>query len=246
MESVFGTDVPHLTDSKIESYVSSEDWMIIPVKGEENKEQARQSQRPNLFFGLSYENSIQVGITYDKIESVQRLRQILLPFNNKVRTQLLGELLKLDSNYMINVSKKIKEYYWAQSPLYEAVYEHQCNALSPPNFVDMFASVDRILAERELLEKGKKYKLAPSINLVEVFIQRDEAQFLDTLRKIKPIYEIAVSVETEQEFEADKAEIDANRRQEFGNYVQELQKKLKAKEISPEQYRELTMKFWKK
>lgn len=245
IESVFGLDVPHLTDTKIQSYVSSEDWMIIPITGEQNKEDARQAQRPNLFFELSQDKAIRVGITYDKIESVQRLRQVIMPFNSKTREEMLERLAVLDDSFFTNVSRKMKEYYWAQSPLYRIVYRRQCNALTQPDLIEMFTTVDKIMAERDLLEKGKKYKLAPAINLVDVTTLRDEVHFREILKKIKPVYEAAVNVETEEDVEVAKAEVESQKRDDFAKYVEDLKQKLSQKSITPEQYRELTMKYWK-
>ena len=92
VESVFGTDVPHLTDNQIEDCVSDKDWIIIPIVGERSKQDARKSQRPNLYFSLSQDKKVVAGITYDKIEGVRRFREIISPFNEKYRAIILERL----------------------------------------------------------------------------------------------------------------------------------------------------------
>jgi hypothetical protein len=85
LESIFGDNVPHLSDKEIEDYVSPKDWIIIPVPGERNRLDARLAQRPNIYFDLSNNDEIVIGISYDKLEAVRRLREIISYYNNQTR-----------------------------------------------------------------------------------------------------------------------------------------------------------------
>jgi hypothetical protein len=247
VESVFGDDVPHLTDEKITDYVSNEDWIIVPVVGEEDKEDAKKADRPNLFFYLSEEGKISFGITYDKLESVERLRNIISPFNEKERNEIIEKLAALDNAFLTKVYRKIKKNYWAESPTYEEVFVEHSNKMNNEQFLELFKTVDKIMDERNLLEKGKKYRLAPAINIVNVEIDREQNNFKKMLSKTKPIYEVTLKVRTREEFEKEIIEhktIEAKKKQEaFAKYVEELKEKLGQNIISIEEYRTLIMEY---
>lgn len=248
VESLFGNDVPHLTDEEIEDCVSEKDWIIIPVAGEKSRLDARNAQRPNLYFNLSSKESVEIGVTYDKIESVNRLRDIILPFNVNERNVILGKLAVLPNDFRTRVFKKTKENYWGESPEYEETFCQQSNKMDLTQFEKVFAEVDKINSAREMLDKAK-YHLAPAINLVDVNVTADETIFKKTLSFIKPVYEIAVKVKTEEEFAeevAQKTVGDTKKKQEeFAKYVEQLKEKLSRKEITAEDYRNLIMQYSK-
>ena len=249
VESIFRKDIPNLTDSQIEGCVSNKDWIIIPVPGESSKKDARQSQRPNLYFTLSGEKTISAGITYDKIEGVRRLREIISPFNEKYRATILERLAALDDAFSTTVFRKTKNSYWGESPEYKGTFSCQSNKMNLAEFVKLFQAVDKILAERDLLEKGKKYHLAPAINLVDVDLSVNEKNFRNAFSQMKPVYEVAVNVKTEEEFEKETSQLTAEalkkKQEEFAKYAFELQEKLRKGVITAEQYRELIMRFKK-
>lgn len=250
VESVFGENVPHLNDEEITHYVSNEDWIIIPIAGEKGKEQAKQAQRPNLFFDLSDKNKITFGITYDKLDSVRRLRNIISPFNEEERNEIIEKLATLDDTFLTKVYRKSKKNYWQESPSYEEAITEHSNEMGYERFVELFRIVDRIMDERDMLEKRKKYKLAPVINIVNAQINRDENEFKKALSKIKPLYEVTLRLRTREEFEKeiiDKKTQEIKAKQEaFAKYVEELKEKLKQNIISPEAYRNLVMEYKKR
>ena len=249
VESIFGTDVPHLTDYQIEDCVSDKDWIILPVAGERSKQDARKSQRPNLYFSLSEDKKVVAGITYDKIEGVRRFREIISPFNEKYRATILERLACLDDGFFTTVFRKTKNSYWGESPEYDEAFSQQSNKMNLPAFVRVFKAVDKIDAERDLLGKGKKYHLAPAINLVDITLSRDESSFKKFFSQMKPVYEVAVNVRTEEEFETEEAQATAvalkKKQQEFAKLISELQEKRRKGEITAEQYREQMMRFSK-
>lgn len=245
LRSVFGDYVPQLDHKEILAYVSERDWMIIPVIGESDKKDARLAQRPNLWFSLSRENLIDFGIVYDKLESVQRLRNVIAPYNEYERTEMINRLVLLDDSFLTRVHRKIKAHHWSETPDYRVAFKQKSNRMDYDQFVRAFIVVDRILDERDLLESGRKYQLAPSIDLVSGKIQRDEDRFMEVLARIKPAYQFAVSVKTVSEFEEEKATLESSRKKEkqevFQRYVVELKSKLRQGIISAEEYRRLVM-----
>lgn len=246
-ESVFDDKVPHLTDEGIVKYVSNKDWIIIPIAGEKDKEAAKQAHRPNLFFDLSHESEISLGITYDKLGSVERLRNIISPFNEKERNEIIERLIALDDSFFTKVYRKVKTSYWRESPIYEEVFTEQSNRMDYGRFIELFKVVDEIMKERSLLDKGKKYKLAPAINIVNAKTGRDENNFKEKLARIKPIYEVVLGVRTRQEFEKEatyrKISETKEKQKAFAEYVEELKEKLRQNTISIEEFRRLVAEY---
>jgi hypothetical protein len=204
LEQTFGACVPHLSDDEIQRYVSERDWMIILLSGESDKEKAKLAQRPNLYIDLSQQDRVSFGIVYEKLDSVKNLRNIISPFNERERNELLQKLRTLDDSFLTTVNRKIKRHHHLEAPDYETVFQHKCNAMDHEQFIKVFKAVDRILNERELLDIEKKYQLTPTIGLVYGETEREEEAFKEALLKIKPIYEMAVKVRSQEEFEVCK------------------------------------------
>jgi len=249
LESIFGDDVPHFSDKEIEDCVSNKDWIIIPVAGERNRLDARLAQRPNIYFDLSNADEIIIGISYDKLESVNRLREIISHYNEKYRNAILNKLATLSDGFSTKLSRKIKKKYWGESPSYEKVYSEQSNKMDLPKFFKLFEAVDNIMDERDLLGKGQKYRLAPAIDLIDTHIRRDEITFRKTLLQMKPIYEIAINVKTEEEFQEgrlqDHLRAKKKKQEDFAKYVEDLKDKLNKGMITSKEYREKIMNFQK-
>ena len=247
VELVFEDKVPHLTEEEIVKYVSNKDWIIIPLIGEKDKDAAKQAHRPNLFFDLSQEDEIGFGITYDKLGSVERLRNIISPFNEKERNEIIERLTVLDDSFFTKVFRKVKTSYWRESPIYEEVVAEQSNRMDYGRFIELFKVVDEIMKERSLLDKGKKYKLAPVINIVNAKTRRDENNFKEKLARIKPIYEVVLGVRTRQEFEKEatyrKISETKEKQKAFAEYVEELKEKLRQNTISIEEFRRLVAEY---
>ncbi|MEM2112452.1 MAG: hypothetical protein QXX08_11355, partial [Candidatus Bathyarchaeia archaeon] len=166
IEQVFGTYVPHLLDGEIQRYVSERDWMIIPLPGESDKEKAKHAIRPNLYIDLSQEDWIYFGIVYEKLESVKSLRNIISPYNERKRNELIEKLATLDDSFLTTVNRKIKRHYHLEAPNYEVAFQQKSNTIDYEQFLEVFKAVDRILDERKLLDAEKKYQLAPTVGLV--------------------------------------------------------------------------------
>lgn len=245
LESVFQDLVPHLTDDEIMGYVSDKDWIIIPITGEADKRDARLADRPNLFFDLSDGSRISLGISYDKLGSVRRLRNILSPFNAQELNQTIQQLQSLNDSFLTKGLRKTKSFYWAEAPTYEDAFVQYSNKMDHKQFQELIQAIDEILNERRLLDEGKKYQLAPSVDLVYSEVTMNENEFKGKLLKIKPIYEVAIKVRTEGEFEEEcrqqKKKEEQKKQETFRRYVEELRDKRSKNLISAEEYRRLIM-----
>ena len=116
--------------------------------------------------------------------------------------------------------------------------------------IKLFKVVDAIMKERSMLEKGKKYQLAPAINTVNVKTGRDEDCFKEKLSNIKPIYEIALRVRTQEEIEREtvdhKISETKERQRAFAKYVEGLKEKLRQNTITAEEYRRAIANYQKR
>jgi type I site-specific restriction-modification system R (restriction) subunit len=249
LESIFGGYVPRLDDDEIIGYISEKDWIIVPVQGEIDKEDARSSPRPSLWFSLSSKDLISFGIIFDKLGSVERLRNIVAPYNDHEREELINKLSVLDNKFKTRVLRKTKVYYWREGPLYETVFEREANHMDYVQFTKAFEFVDKILDERNLLDGREKFKLAPAVELAAGEVERKEVAFIDALSEIKSIYEFAVSVRTESEYQKEKeAKEDAERiekQKAYSKFIEELNQKRKNGEISAEDWRRLNAEYSK-
>ena len=247
LESVFGNLVPHLTDDEIMGYVSDRDWIIIPIAGEEDKHDARLADRPNLFLDLSDENKISFGISYDKLGSIRRLRNILSTFNAQELDQIIQQLHSLDDSFFTKGLRKTKRFYWAEAPNYEDAFVQHSNKMDYEQFKELFKVIDEISNERKLLDEEKKYQLAPSVDLVSSEVMMEENGFKEKLSKIKPIYDVAIKVRTEEEFQEEREHQkkieEQKKREDFRIYVEELKDRRSKNLISAEEYRRLIMQF---
>lgn len=200
IEQVFGNSVPHLSDDEIPRYVSERDWMIIPLSGEADKNKAKSARRPNLYISLSEEDLVTFGIAYEKLESVNSLRNIILPYNEIERNELVRKLSALDDSFVTTVNKKMKMHHPQESPNYESILEIKSSLMNLDQFIKVFEAVDKILAERELLDDKKKYQLAPTVSLVNGESVLDEQSFIKVLSEIRPIYEMVVKMRSKEDF----------------------------------------------
>jgi hypothetical protein len=204
IEKVLGTYVPRLSDEEILRFVSDRDWIIIPLPGETDKNKAKFARRPNLYFALPEDGTINFGIVYEKLGSVEQLRNIILPYNERERNDLIAKLATLDNSFVTTVNKKIKEHHPQESPNYKETLTERTNRIDLEKFNKIFREVDKILDQRELLENKKKYQLAPTVGLVYGETDQDEKSLTEALLKIKPIYELTVKARTEEQFEVCK------------------------------------------
>lgn len=204
VENVFGPHVPNLSDEEIMGFVSNRDWIIIPQPGETDKDKAKSAQRPNLYFTLTEDGKINFGIVYEKLDSVEQLRNITLPYNERERNELIEKLASLDDSFVTTVNEKIKEHHPQESPDYKETLRTRTNGMDLDKFIRIFKEVDKILDKRELLDSKKKYQLAPTVGLVYGETDQDEKSFTEALHKIRPIYELTVKTRSEEQFKVCK------------------------------------------
>lgn len=199
-EKVLGNLIPHLSDNQVLKFVSPKGWLIIPTSFEEDKKESINRPDPNIYISLN--DNISVGIHCNTLESVRRLRNIMLSFYSVDKVRLIHELQKLDRRFTTGVERKIKEYYWGQSPEYETEFEVPSHKLSDDDFQKIFQIVDDLLedGEQRMKEKNEHWRaIAPVINITKIDIPKNEDEVKQVLRKLRTIYEILLGIRAPEE-----------------------------------------------
>lgn len=202
-EEILKDLIPHLEDEEIIQFISSRGWLIIPTSFERDKRASINRPDPNIFISLN--GDLSLGIHCNTMESVRRLRNILLGFYINEKNKLLHALQELDERFTTNVERKVKEHHFSESPSYETVFEIASNKVDEGAFHTMFRMVDEILQEGEqrMREKNQRWRaVAPVINIARLDIASDEPSFKEALGKLKPIYGIVLDIGTPDQIRA--------------------------------------------
>lgn len=72
VEAVFGDLVPRLTDRDIVSFVSRNHWLILPQRGEDDKQEATRRSDSHISFALDKPMCIRIGLVCNTLSSVAR------------------------------------------------------------------------------------------------------------------------------------------------------------------------------
>jgi len=201
LEDILGKLVPKLTSEEICNFVSNEDWMLVPTEKESGIDDGKTRKIPNMYFALR-ENSIGIGIVCHTIPSINFFKNITHDFHSEDKKELSTKLLDLNDNYITRLARKIKNNNFAQSPEYETVLEFQTNTLNTTILDELIDLSDKIREEGREIRKQRKISWpphTPAIYLLRTEIPKTNQDFIDTIKTIKPIYEIILNIKPEKE-----------------------------------------------
>lgn len=240
-EEVFTGSIPSLNEAEITKFVSDNNWLIIPVGTEKDRKDAITRSDPNIYFSLSDDGRMRVGFFCNTLESVRRIRNLLHGFHTAEKENFIQELRKLDGKFKTGIQRKIKEYHHFQAPEYETVFEFPTNMIDENLLTEAFEKIDRIMEESDALMKGegKSWRtLAPVIRIAHKAVDRNERKFSEVLRQLKPAYQIALHVKTDQEIEKEIQRREKKKIEERQRKFREFVKSLKEKGVGGKEYRE--------
>lgn len=201
IESVFGGLVPNLLDEEIMESVFDTDWMIIKKWGDRSRTEAKDRPIPNLFMSL-HDNKIHLGLAYENIASIELFKNILHDVHNHERSDFISYLTNLDKHFKTKLYRRIREYYPLQQFEYELHYEFTTKEIDLEKLVTLIKKSDEIRSEGREEKQRREISwppYTPSINLLDVYLDVDEKDFRVILNEIKPIYEIILSIKTNDE-----------------------------------------------
>lgn len=247
-KEVLKDSIPFLEEDNIIRFVSQNNWLIIPTRDEKDRKESITRSDPNIYFALGEAGKIDVGFVCNTLESVRRFRNLLCGFHSIEKENFINELRKLDDKFNTRVERKIKEQHFQQTPQYETEFEFPTNMVDDRHLAETFEKIDRILAESDELMKRepKSWRtLAPVINITHTVIDRDENKFREVLERLKPAYQIALLIKTDEEIEKEELQRERRkieeRQRRFSDFVQNL----KEKGVGGEEYRKAVSKWGK-
>jgi len=247
-ETVLGNLIPHLSDQEIVSFVSNNKWLVVPTEYETDRRDSINRPDPNMFINLSEERKIGLGIVYNTLASIERLRNILHAFHSMEKDELLKRLSELDDEFMTTVERKIKDYYFAQTPEYEEDLKFRSNKIDSSSISEIFKRTDQIRYEgrREKEQRGIHWNpVLPHINLAITWTERNEDVFRAKLEQLKPIYEIVLRIKTDKEIKEEETRLEKEKeiekKKKFAKFVEELRRR----NVSGEEWRRLVSEWHK-
>lgn len=245
-QEVLAGSIPVLNEDEIIKFVSQNNWLIIPAGNEVNRQDSIIRSDPNIYFDISEERKIHVGFVCNTLESVRRARNLLHRFHTIEKDNFIRELQKLNKKFKTSVERKIKEHHFQQTPEYETEFEFPTNMVDDALLLEAFEKIDRIMEESNetMRSQGKSWRtLAPVVNIAHTIIDRDENEFRDVLKQLKPVYQIALRIKTEEEIKKETQRREKRKKEErqrkFGEFVESLKKK----GIRGKDYREAITKW---
>lgn len=217
--------IPVRTKEEVFELISEENWLLFCSK-EENKDIAKQKAEPNVFFDvLSKEGNLtgfgRLGLTFNNLKSYEKFRTIMKGVNKEIKNSITENLLKLNKDWKIKVSRKIKRYNYAQTPEYYEEGEWDTKKISEEIIDEVIGKSNKIREEgiinREKIRSNagnprKFYCETPTINLMESEFKLEEEEFRDRISEIFKILSLCLKV---------KGDVEANK------IIREKTKKIK-------------------
>ena len=201
--------IPDRTKEEIFDLVSRENWLILCPEGI-GKEEATQIPEPNIFFDvLSKEGNLtgfgRIGLTFNNLGAYNKFKTIMKGINKEIKNQITKELLKLKYPWDITLSRKIKEYNYAQTPNYEEEAKWNSKDFNE-NIIDVIIQKANNIREQGVVrreqvksETGKFYRETPSINLMEADFPLNEEEFRARIVEAFKILTLCLKVPTNVE-----------------------------------------------
>ena len=239
-EEALSGSIPTLDENEVFKFISSNNWLIIPAGDEKDKSESIARSDPNIYFNLGQEGKIHVQLVCNTLESVRRMRNVLHGFHTVDKENFINELKKLDGAFVTAVERKLKEYNPLQAPKYEREFEFPTNMMDDSILSDVFERIDKTMEESERIinmDRKRWRVLAPRLVIAEVWIARDESRFKEVLRKLKPAYQTALRIKTDEQIDIEMRKREKRKTEERQRRFREFVEGLKKKGVSGEEYR---------
>ncbi len=196
--------IPHRSDKEIEGFVSQENWFMFAPASICTREEAKNAPIPNVFFNLYEEDSTEsgrIGLTFNTIQSVERIKNILSGYSHKEKEELKNRLLSLEGVWKITVNRKIKDNFKV-TPCYEREFERQSNDINENIIDEIIATSERIREEgkenREKVKLSKKsYTETPTIDLMVCEFYLSEDEFKKRIKEAFDVLKICLRIKTD-------------------------------------------------
>ncbi len=208
------------TDDEIKSSIIRKNgWVWI---SEEDFEKRNNSPNPNIYFYITQDNEIEMGLVFSGSGKVLNILTLLLEkYNDKVREQLLYSLSKLNNEYKTKLNRETKLYHHLQSPEPTKVCNYNTNEINDEKLRKILSEVEKIKKEGKIKRaKSEVNQEYPSLNLIYRTLKKEDVE--NTIRDIFPIYKIVSGIKDKKSYEK---EMDLKKKEELDKFIFELNKK---------------------
>ena len=196
--------IPARSDTEILSFISEADWLMFSPLS--SIDEAKNSSLPNIYFNLiEDENKGEIGLSFNTVKAVDRLKNILSEYSGTEKRMLLDELLKLDGVWEIRVSRKIKDRIFSQKPKWKVEFSKKTNQIDDAIIDELVETSNTIREEgrekRESikLKTGKFYLETPEVSLMVCDFDLSDENFIQRMREASKVLSICLSIKTDSQ-----------------------------------------------
>ena len=197
--------IPTRTNTEIIDLVSKEGWLLFCLKGD-TKEITKNKDEPNIFFDLhnregNFKDMSRLGLSFNNLKSYERFKMIMKGTNKEIKEKVTEKLLRLGSDWKINIRRKIK-HNWALKPKYNKEKEWASNQINENIVNEIIELGDKIRTEGQNERKKwepKYYFEGPAVNLMESEFPRKEETYVDKILESFAILSLCLEVKTRVE-----------------------------------------------
>ncbi len=191
--------MPQRYPEEIVSFVSREDWLGFADK-DTSLEELEKSDKPNIFFEIE-NNKGTIGLTFNNVNSVDTIKNILNGFCKVEKEELIKKLLELETIWRIKVHRKIKEHHQSEKAEYDTVFDEQSNKIDEKN-------IEKIIKlSEEIRENGKRKPInkanypyeTPVITLMESDFELSEDEFKKRIVSAFDVLRTCLNVKTDSQ-----------------------------------------------
>ena len=132
--------VPDLNDEVIVDRVSKNVILVLPLPGEETKEQTSNRPDPVIYvIDREGDEALQLGLECNTLKSVEKLRNILDLYHAREKKEFLQCISKMDDSFETFVYAKLKPHNFAESPEYRIDLKFQSNQIGDTEIDQLFS-----------------------------------------------------------------------------------------------------------
>lgn len=180
---------------------------MLPLPHETELKHAESRPFPNIYLSRDQQNVLFLGLTCNTIESVEKMRNILLPHQNEQKQLLISYLKKLDPQFKLSLLAKLKDH-WSSIPTYRTEIELPSRDIDDISIIEIFRRADVIRKRGKEVPAvhSKNYPSeTPVLELASAPIQGGKEEFVSKLGELKLVLQTCLRIRTKAEFDREEA-----------------------------------------
>ena len=220
LRQAMGDLIPEIDENQMPKLISKAGWLGVPIEGENNLQDVRDRNGPNMFFSIR-EQDIHIGISFNELPKVRVFFNILHEFHTPEKSKLVSYLTQLGPEFITTLYRKTKENYWGQSPDFTPELEFTTKEITIDKLEQFREQAKIILKEgrQRMTEQEKSHPIyTPSIDLSNVVVDKDDSSFFKAMKQLAPVYEISLLLKTDKEIKEELIKAENRKKAENMNW----------------------------